>query len=203
MESFWATDTVIMFNLKLTGVRYEFDVDSYKKALMTHIEKGVKAAAREFAKTALSRIPVRTGFVAGSFGALTDLLGSGARFLPIVQFTRRIIRAAKSFLADGNNAKGREYYYPESGGKVLKTPEAGRQFATTIEDIFKWQDFAFIFTFAVNISYFRINDAVAGHAPTAPWQAFQSGMDAFEKHLETTGLKFDLKLDDFINEVKV
>ena len=193
-----------MFGLKITGVKYEFDVDAYKTELMRNIEIAVKAAAKEFAKAALARIPIRTGFVAGSFGTLSDLLGSAGRFLPIVQFTRRLIRAAKTFLAkEGLISQGREYYYPESGGKVLKTPESGRQFATQSEDIFKWRDLVFVFTYAVDISYFRINDSIPGHAPTAPWHAFLAAQDAFEQYLTSVGLRFDIRAESFIKTVPI
>lgn len=189
-----------MWGLKITGVTYEFDTEGYTKALKKNIETQVHLAAKDFATTALSKIPIRTGFVAGSFGTLTDLIGSGARFNPIVRFTRRLLSAARNFLSSESKPKKAivEYYYPPGGGKILKTSTSGQQFATKKADIFKWIGDTFIFTYAVDISYFRINDSVPGHAPTAPWGAFLAAQAAFEARLSKAGINFDIRLESFL-----
>lgn len=157
-----------MFNLKVTLTTYEFDAEAYNKALRVYVEKQSRLAAVEFAKAALARIPIRTGFVAGAFGTLLELLGSNASFNPIVRATI---------------ARSPEYYYPGFGGRIEKTPVSGRQFSTPAQEIFKWQGDNFVFTYDIDISYFRINDLSGGFSPTAPWRAFEAGQVAFEQFL--------------------
>lgn len=149
----------------------EFDSKKYTEAFVAYVEDLMRLAAGEFAKAALARIPVRTGFVAGAFGSLEDLLGTKARLNPIVSTVR-------------------EFYYPPGGTKILKTPESGRAFATQGHDIFKREGTTLTFSYDIDITYFKINEASAGFAPTAPWQAFTAGEKAFVDYIEKNlGLK--------------
>lgn len=175
----------------------EVDHKAYGRALLDHVEKILKGAGREFAKTALLRIPVRTGFVSGSFGNLVDLVGAGARFNPIIVATRRAIA---NFLSREDQAAGarREYYYPPGGGKILKTPQSGRGFATAKDKIFQRTTTSIIFTFQVDIRYFTINDLVSGHAPTAPWGAFIAGEIAFNQYVEKNLTKDIPRIEEYV-----
>ncbi len=195
-----------MFDIKVTGVVYQFDKNAFDQALRNSIEKEVKLAAKDFAAAALARIPVRTGFVAGSIGTLTDLLGSQARLNPIVGFTRKILAAAGRFFSNRPPPASApsEYYYPSRGSSgILKTPTSGRQFATPSGEVFKWQGTSFVFNYEVDISYFRINDSVAGFAPTAPWGAFLAGQEAFETHMLSVNLEADLAFEKFLTPIAV
>jgi hypothetical protein len=55
----------------------EFDALTFQKTLIRAAENQMKQAAKAFARAALPRIPIRTGFVRGSWDNLTDLLGLG------------------------------------------------------------------------------------------------------------------------------
>lgn len=189
-----------MWGLKVTGVTYEFDTEGYNKALRDNIEKQAKLAARKFATVALARIPVRTGFVSGAFSTLTDLVGGGARLNPVIAFTRRVLSAARNFLS-GQRSAG-EYYYPPGGGRVLKSAVSGRQFATPTKDIFSWQGDTFTFKYAIDITYFRVNDAT-NTIPSAPWGAFVAAEAAFEAHMQEALINPDVKLESFIKEKRI
>lgn len=173
-----------MFGLKVTGATYAFDVDGYRRALQKYVEAKTRLAAVEFAQAALARIPIRTGFVAGAFGALVDLLGPNARFNPIVGFITR------------------EFYYG-SGGKILKTPFSGRKFATKEPDVFKWEGTTFVFNYEVDITYFAINDVTGGHAPTAPWGAFAAAKAAFEAAMHNFGVDYNVDFGEFIRPILI
>ncbi|HUP80816.1 MAG TPA: hypothetical protein VM260_19855, partial [Pirellula sp.] len=172
-----------MFQIRLTATTFEFDAAGYNRAMRQAIENHSKLAAREFAKAALQRIPIRTGFVAGAFGTLTDLVGGGARLNPIVTFTRQVLRNARDFINREGRIGGGEYYYPNTGPKVRKTSTSGRQFATQSKDIFKWDGDKYIFNYEVDISYFRINDQTGGRSPTAPWRAFEAAELVFVEYM--------------------
>lgn len=190
-----------MFQINVQATIYELDAAGYTSAMKKYLEQSAKQAAREFAKTALSRIPIRTGFVAGSFGTLTDLLGSGSRFNPIVSVVRGAISKARSFLGIKKaevSANNQVEYYTGHGGKVLKTTVSGRQFATKSEDILKWEGDILIFRYDVDITYFALNDNVGGRSPTAPWGAFAAGQVAFEDYMEKSGLLALPKFEDHL-----
>jgi hypothetical protein len=191
-----------MFQIKAQVNTFEFDAVGYTAAMKKYLDKQARLGAREFAREALKRIPIRTGFVAGSFGTLTDLIGSGARFNPIVTFTRKVISAAKNAFGVRKKpevgANGRIEYYYGGGGKTLKSPTSGRSFATPASDIFKWQGDVLVFTFEVDISYLAVNDNFSGHSPTAPWSAFLAGRAAFEDYMQKVGLLALPKFEDYL-----
>ncbi len=170
-----------MFQLRLIITEYEIDVTAYNRALRAAIEQQMKLAGREFAKAAIVRIPIRSGFAAGAFGTLADLVGDvEARFNPGIQAQR-------------------EYYYG-SGSKILKTPANGRLFATPAEQVFKWIGETFVFTYDININYFRSQDVSSGPSPSAPWQAFRAGELAFNNYMETIGVTKLPKISDYVRE---
>jgi hypothetical protein len=176
--------------ISATITTYEFDSNAYNQALKDYLNKEIRLAAREFASTALSRIPIRTGFVAGAFAPLTELVGGGARLNPVVSFTRNLLRAAGRFIANESFAKrARPEYYRYSGGKIIKNSSTGRVFATPQQEIFKDTGGIISFNFQIDISYFRVNDTTAGHAPTAPWGAFTAGQEAFLAYINNQTLK--------------
>ncbi len=188
--------------IKAQVTTYEFNAAGYTAAMKKYLDAQARLAAKEFAKEALRRIPIRTGFVAGSFGTLTDLLGSGARFNPIVAFTRKVLNAAGKLFGQKKKpevgANGQIEYYYGGGGKTLKTPTSGRRFASSSDSIFKWEGDILIFRYEVDIDYFAVNDNVAGHSPTAPWSAFIAGQAAFEDYMERVGLLALPQFEDYM-----
>lgn len=175
----------------------QFDAKRYNEQMMKYLDQQMRIAAKVFAEAALAKIPVRTGFAAGSLGALSELIGAKARFNPLVAAARAIIGAAKKlFKLEGNGIV--EYYYPPGGGKILKTPTSGRQFATQLTDIIKREGNIILFDFEVDISYFSLQDINVGRSPTAPWGAFEAGEEAMVKYIEEVLIPNTPAFEDFI-----
>ena len=167
-----------------------FDRDGWLEEVKKVVEQEAQKAGKAFAEAALANIPVRTGFVAGAFGQLVQLVGATAQFNPIV-------KAVTNTLDSHRNPLNPEYYYG-GGGKVLKTSTSGQQFATQPSEMFKWVDTSYVFKFDIDITYFKINDLVPGFAPSAPWGAFAAGEIAYRDTV-IKGLKASLpKIGVFI-----
>jgi len=113
------------------------------------------------------------------------LVGGEARLNPIVTFVRKQITRGKNKGKLSKRVKkiAQEFYYPSGGGRILKTTQSGRDFATPSDQIFRWDGDIYFFKYDVDITYFKINDLDAGHAPTAPWAAFDAGQRAYEDYL--------------------
>jgi len=159
----------------LTAEILSIDSDRYMSALRAFMLSQMKEAAKRFASTALRRIPIRTGFVAGAFQPLQQLLGETARLNPIVGFISKVIRSVTGSSSKRNIPRFREYY-TGSGSRILKSPETGAQFGTPAGQIFRIEGNTVIFNFDVDITYFRISDIGPSRSPTAPWKAFVSGI---------------------------
>ncbi len=168
-------------------------------AIITHISQEMKKGAAEFAKAAIAKIPVRTGFAAGSINNLAKLLGEQAKLNPIIGFSRSVVNKVGSEKGTSAN-KLTEYYYPPGGGKVLKTTTSGAQFATSPENIIRRRDNILIFQYEVDISYFNFQDINRGRSPTSPWGAFEAGEAAFLQYMEDIGLRGIPNIWDFVNE---
>jgi hypothetical protein len=186
-----------------------FDQTGYYVAFKEHLEAQMKEAAGEFAKAALARIPIRTGFVAGAFADLESLLGNSARLNPIAAFIARTIKTARTLVQGKSTRLGNrrtfvegEFYYPPGGGRILKSPQTGRQFATPLSDIIIVEENLLRFHFQVDITYFNINDVNPGHSPTAPWGAFEAGKLAFLEHMKTKAFKNVPRIADFIKKTR-
>lgn len=190
----------------------KFDVLNVDKATFTvrlkdYMEAHMKRGAKEFARVAISRIPVRTGFVAGAMGALADLAGYTYQIRPQAFFKKK-----RSFASGrGRNVRRfdqrrgfakKEYYYPPGGGqRILKTPLSGRRYATKRDSIIKFAKHVATFEFKVDITYFNISDIQASRSPTSPWRSFELGFAAMQKYLaEKTGTKEFPTLDKFIKK---
>jgi len=164
----------MMPKFKLEGEIYTFDYIAYNQALFNYLEEQMKLAAQEFAKAALSNIPVRTGFAAGAFGNLEQLLDmSVARLNPVV-------------------AAHREYYYG-----TLKTPTTGRQFATPAADIFTKTPSTITFNYDINIVYFKM------YEERGVWHAFDSGEKAFMDYMEQNLLRGVPRAEQFMRKQSI
>lgn len=93
--------------------------------------------------------------------------------------TREVIRNGKRIkVRIGND------FYTGGGGKVLKTPRSGAEFATQPENVFKIVGKVFTFNYSVDIDYFTIQDVKnIGRSRFAPWKAFEAGDKAFTDYL--------------------
>lgn len=132
----------------------------------------MRTGIKYFMEAMLSRIPIRTGFLSGSF----------------------IKVAAKYGLAHnpiGSHIKPE--YYRQGSIKVLKTESSGQQFVTDPEDTFAEEGDLFIFSLQSFIVYWRINDFFP-KIPGAPWLSIDAGRAAFLAHLATIPNRFpDIK----------
>lgn len=204
----------------------EFDTAGYVKALDKRMQKIMRAGARMFVRAALARIPVRTGFVAGSMGNLRDMVGLGAEPLGLPKIQERFAdvrnpktkkvsrertsnavfqammmlreRGRTTIKSDLSGVR-REYYYPPGGrAKVLKTPNSGRDFATPAEKVLTINPGkSYGFQYRVNISYFRVNDEFK-RIRSAPWRSFKAGETAFVLYLKARSLKEVPRISEFI-----
>jgi hypothetical protein len=185
--------------------KFTLNRSSYTATLDTAIKRQIRQAARAFFKVASESVPVRTGFARGAFTNILEAIGgSGAGGSnPAATFINAVALISQSRFTTGRG-RNRRYnapteYYTGSGGRVLKTPDSGKQFATDPTDIFEASEGYYSFNFNIAITYFDINDFHANpRTPSSPWQAFQRGTEAYKEYMETEGLRKLPKVQDFI-----
>lgn len=148
-----------------------FDGDAWKLLMQAQLEVLFQNAAREFLRAASSRIPVRTGFLRGSFSTLADAVRP-VELLPVIPRTSRP-----------------EYYrHAPRTRRILKTPISGRPFTTDPIKIFLRAkrtssgkslgiDGLYTFNYSNLIRYLEINDKRLG------WNAWTSGRLAFDNYI--------------------
>lgn len=176
--------------LKVTASWPVLDRDAFLKAYQASVDEAVKKAARKFLLAAIPLIPVFTGFAAGAFGNLEDVIGR-------VQAGR--IRTNLKSVKTAKNLQSRVYYYyPKSGSRVARNTISGRQFATKPKDIIGQGQLSraetksrIVFKFSVDISYFDYLDKTK-------WHAFAAGKAAFDAELKIQLEKLRPKLGDYI-----
>jgi hypothetical protein len=92
-------------------------------------------------------------------------------------------------------------YYRDGKRRILKTPQAGREFATQPSQIFQQDGFVYTFNFEVLISYYNINDAFSNpKTPGTPWDSFRAGRATFLNYLKTVGFERLPQVNGFIME---
>jgi hypothetical protein len=205
--------------IKMKLHKLVLDSGNFTKKLDEAIKAQIRQAARAFFRIASESVPVRTGFARGSLGSILEALGGGSTLSATQSITKRktpaqsfyaatLILAKQKFLSSGifsgkrpalkNVQLPTEYYY-FGRRKVAKTPEAGKQFATKPENIFQVKGQAYLFNFAVSITYFDINDQYQNpRTPSSPWQAFERGRLFFQQYMRTVGVKKLPKVTDYI-----
>ena len=178
--------------MKLTFTAYVevLDKAKYEAAVKKAIVDCFMKAAQKFLLAAIPRIPIWTGFARGAFRNLEDVAGDVTADAQSPSGYR--IRSTKG--GGGKVAKYIRrgyYYYPPGGGRVERTPQSGRQFATAPASILEADGAtvasgknAYYFRFDVNIAYFDKLDP-------AKWGAWKAGTEAFEAYV-----KANLKLPD-------
>lgn len=186
--------------MTLTGTIPDLNIEAFNAAVDKFGVQQMKLAAAEFARAALQHIPVRTGFVAGAFAPLLELTQQQARFNPAISFLRTIVNRARNLFRPKQTFS--EYYY-YSGGKIGKSRETGRQFATPANEIITIENDKILFNYEIDISYFDINEQNPGRSPTAPWRSFEAGMEAMSNYLINVAPDFAPKFEDFIIQRKI
>jgi hypothetical protein len=155
----------------------EFDKIAFLAQVQIHLRSVLIKGMRAFLLAAVPRIPVRTGFARSAFRNLEDIAGKV-----------NVDSQSGGFRIRGTRGGGRDLrrsneYYTGSGGRVLKTTQSGRDFATPSNQIMNLTGAslatgrtAFYFKFEVNITYVDLLDR-------SVWGAFKAGTDAMEAYL--------------------
>lgn len=182
--------------ITFTATVEKFDAEEYGRAVREAIRKCFVKAGQKFLLAAIPKIHIWTGMARGAFRNLEDVVGkvtndatSGVR----IRTTSNKTKGSKAGRGGGENIREkfrRGYFYqPPGGAKIMRTPQAGRQFATESGKIFdvtgektKTGNSSYYFRFEVNLTYADQRNW---------WDAFHVGQDAFEAYV-----KANLKLPD-------
>lgn len=174
-------------NLTFTATVEKFDQEAYLDAVRKEVQRVFMKAGQKFLLAAIPRIPILTGMARGAFRNAEDLFGkvtndvtSGVR----IRTTRGKGESRRGGSTNTGSLTNRKYYYyPPGGGRVLRTPQAGRDFATPSENILEITGAtlatgrtSFYFRFKVDISYLDINEV--------KWQAFKLGGEALAQYVK-------------------
>jgi hypothetical protein len=148
------------------------------------LQAEAKRAIQEFLKAALPLIPVRTGFLSGSMAGLTRYFGAPQS----EQLSTKVISIFR-----GGTAK-REYYYPRSGGRILKTPYSGLGLVTRPEQVARVGADHIAIEMEVDIDYYAVNET--------HWHSIEKGTQALLASLESATDRFP-RLDTIVSQVSV
>lgn len=148
------------------------DSSLFNQVVEAFMRQEMTKAVKEFLKACLPRIPLRTGFLRGSFKDIVDrfkVQGTGSG-------------------QSGYSTKP-EYYYHTPGSRILKKPLYGTRFATPPDQVLKRTSSGVVFTIDSEIKYFAANDFGA-RVPGAPWQSLREGLAAMTNYLEGSPNRF-------------
>lgn len=168
----------------MIGLNYGIYIHKLDKAkLLNAVRNSVRevllSAGRKFLLAAIPRIPIRTGFARSAFRNAEDLFG---KVSVDAQSGGYRIRGTRGGGNQDRILRYREYYYPPSGGRVLKTTNAGRAFSTGSEDILIIGSTlasgrtAYYLKFSVDITYVDLLDR-------SVWGAFAAGEEAVNAYI--------------------
>ena len=161
---------------------FQFKRVEFTKAFQDGIRLLMRNAARAFAREVILHVPVQTGFARGSLLNLTDAVGFSAAASPQLYRQKLDKRRQKIVNVPLN---GKLSYYTDSGGRVPKTPENARQFASPLDKVFEDNGQIFKFNYEVSILYYQINDALVNpYTPSSPWQSFEKAGAVFVKYID-------------------
>ncbi len=175
------------------------DKDAFLAAVKTQVRKVFMKAGQKFLLASIPRIPIWTGMLRGAFRNAEDLFGKVTNEGdPTLGKVRIRTTQGKGTAGRGGGEKITQtyrkgyYYNPPGGGRVPRTPQSGRAFATPTQNILDLTGAtlatgrtAFYFKFKIDITYFDLLDEARG------WNAFKLGAAAFESYV-----KANLKLPD-------
>jgi hypothetical protein len=165
----------------------QFDKDKYMVAVKDAIRQCFMQGGKKFLLAAIPKVPVWTGMARGAFRSAEDLFGKVTADAQSGGYRIRTTRNAGQGRGGGEKVttpyrKG-YYYYPPTGGRVARTPQSGRQFATPTDQILDGTGAslasgrtAFYFRYEVDIKYFDILDQ-------ARWGAMKAGAAALEEYV--------------------
>lgn len=214
-------------NIRLSA--FDLDKGSYSRTLDEAIKQQMRMAARAFLNIAMRAIPVRTGFARGSLKNLAEASGMGGATGPSIdtdtpagQFLRTMQLLRKTAFRDSPLGKKSGLYtfsrnsmtqagaqtpleyYRDGKRRILKTPQAGRAFATQPSQIFQSDGFVYTFNFESFITYLNINDMFSNPKNSGtPWNAFKFGRATYLNYMQNQGLSKLPSISAFITESSV
>lgn len=157
-----------------------FDKDKYMEAVRAEFKRVFIKAGQRFLLIVIPKIPIWTGMLRGVFRNLEDIVG---KVTADSQSGGYRIRGTRGGGNSNISSKNNYYYYPPDGGKVLRTPEAGRQFSTSPDKIIDLEGgslasgkTAMYFKFDVNLTYFDTIDQKLG--------IMKAGADALGEYIK-------------------
>lgn len=167
----------------MIGLTYSIYVEKFARnqyigAIRESVHQVLIEGGRKFLLAAIPRIPIRTGFARSSFREAEDVFGK----VSIDKTSGVRIRGTRGGSMNDRILRYREYYYPPGGGRILKTTNAGRRFATPSQDIIVIGATvasgrnAFYLKFAVDITYVDLLDRTR-------WGAFKAGEEALNAYI--------------------
>lgn len=174
-------------NISFTATVEKFEKELFLKAIQKEMRKVFIKAGQKFLLAAIPRIPILTGFARGAFRNAEDLFGKVTNDITSGVRIRTTRGKAEQRLGGSTNTGSTTtrtlYYYPPGGGRVLRTPQAGRDYSTPSDQILDLSGASlasgrtsFYFRFKVDISYLDINEE--------RWNAFKLGGQALEAFIK-------------------
>lgn len=165
-----------MLEIKFTAFAQKINKEKARAAIREHIRQSLIRALGAFLVAAVPRIPIYTGFSRSSFKEVEDLVGKVVSDARTGRNPR--IRPGRSGGNQNRLLRGRQFYY-FAGGRVLKTTNSGRAFATPSTAILLPQESkaGWRVRFSVDISYLTYLDQIK-------WHAFKTGEAAFVDRLK-------------------
>lgn len=149
-----------------------FDKEAYMEAVRAEFRRVFMKAGQRFLLAAIPKVPLWTGMLRGAFRNAEDVFGKVTADKQSGGVRIRTTRGKGEGRGGGSNdtplRKG-YYYYPPGGGRIPRTPQAGRQYATQPEQILSLTGAAlssgrtsFYFRFDIDITYFSYQDKKHG-----------------------------------------
>lgn len=155
---------MITFFMKANIPAVEFG--EFTNMVKFEVGREFQIAIGKFLEAMLARIPIRTGFLSGSFIRIANKYGFAH--------------------SPGGGTSTKPEYYRQGGLKILKSVSSGQSLA---KDIYEFKGNLFIFNIDNAIIYWRINDLFFKGKGT-PWKSVEAGTRAMIKHLDTIPGKF-------------
>lgn len=150
------------------------NVAAYEKAVRAEVTRVFMKAGQRFLLAAIPRIPIWTGMARGAFREAEDLFGKVTVDAQSGGYRIRGTRGGGQKITS-RYLKG-FYYYPPGGGRIPRTPQSGRQFATPSGQILKASlvnsRFGLSFKFGIDMTYVNYLD-------DKKWGGFRAGQQAF------------------------
>lgn len=166
------------------------DIDKWLAAVRKEMRRVFMIAGQKFLLAAVPRVPIWTGMARGAFRNLEDLVGKVTNDASAPSGVRIRTTQGRGGAGRGGGEKITQkyrkgyFYYPPGGGKVARTPQSGRAFATPTDQIIDVSGASlasgrtsFYFRFKIDLTYFDMFDG-------KKWGSFKAGGAALEQFVK-------------------